>query len=44
MEDVDPVQNTDSLAGVEQKDLSFPFVVTEEDHDRMAVDSTANDG
>lgn len=25
MDDVDPVQNTDALGGVDEKDLSFPF-------------------
>lgn len=27
VEDLDPVQNTDALAGAEPKELSFPFVL-----------------
>ena len=29
VEDVDPVQNTDALAGLEEKDLSFPFTMAD---------------
>ncbi|UJO11363.1 uncharacterized protein CLAFUR5_00331 [Fulvia fulva] len=35
LEDVDPVQNTNALGGLEDKDLSFPFIVLEEDKSRL---------
>lgn len=39
VQDVDPVQNTDSLGGLDSKDISFPFVMTEEDKDRVRAGS-----
>lgn len=41
-ESLDPVQNTDPLAGVEEKDLEFPFVVTEEDRERIQEEGMAD--
>lgn len=35
VDEIDPVQNTDALAGIEEKNLSFPFVVTEGDQQRV---------
>lgn len=37
-----PPENVDVLPDVETKDLGFPFVVTEEDRDRISADSTAD--
>lgn len=40
--EVDPVQNTDTLAGVEDEDLSFPFVATTEDVERVQSKGLTN--
>ena len=33
--EVDPLQNTDTLGGFEEQELSFPFVATEENLKRV---------
>lgn len=42
VEDIDPVQNTDTLAGEDEENLSFPFVVTEEVQDRLTPSNSAD--
>lgn len=43
VEEIDPVENTEPLGGLEEKDLSFPFVVTEEDRERIGSHGIADD-
>jgi hypothetical protein len=39
---IDPVQNTDSIAGTPQEDIGFPFTTSEEDAARLRSSSIAN--
>ena len=43
MSDVDPVQNTDPLGGVEEQDLSFPFNGVPESVDEATLDHVTDD-
>lgn len=38
VEDVDPVQNTNALAGAEEKDLGFPFASPDATTEQVAVE------
>ena len=42
VDDVDPVQNTDVLGGIEKEDLSFPFVADQKDIERIGAPSLAD--
>lgn len=43
VQDVDPVQNTDSLAGIEEENLSFPFATPDEGELRSAAKPDADE-
>lgn len=43
VEEVDPVQNTDTLNGRKEEALGFPFIATKEDLERVRLNGIANE-
>jgi hypothetical protein len=41
-DNLDPAQNVDGLAGVEEEDLKFPFTVSTEDAEAIAQGGVTN--